>query len=224
MARSRPTRRPTDATPRVIGYCRVSTDRQAESGAGLEAQRLSIAAECERRGWELAELIVDEGLSAKNLNRPGLTRALETLEAGGADVLMVAKLDRLSRSVANVCQIGDSARFYGWHLVILDSPIDTSSPHGRAQLGMMAVFAELEREMIGQRTREALAVKKAQGVRLGRPVALALQAEALVGSYRAEGLSMQRIADRLNAEGVPTALGARWYASTVQGVLRRVAA
>src|SRR4051794_28677833 len=88
----------THRPPRAIGYCRVSTGEQVNSGAGLDAQRAVLTQEAARRGWEL-QLVVEEGLSAKDLNRPALRKALLRLDAGEADVLMVSKLDRLSRSV-----------------------------------------------------------------------------------------------------------------------------
>src|SRR4051794_29938711 len=84
--------------PRALGYCRVSTGGQVDSGAGLDAQRTALQAEADRRGWKL-ELVIEEGLSAKDLNRPALSAALARLDKGEADVLMVSKLDRLSRSV-----------------------------------------------------------------------------------------------------------------------------
>src|SRR5262245_9905869 len=84
---------------RVIGYVRVSTEEQALSGAGLEAQHRAIVTECKRRGWELVETIEDAGYSAKDLKRPGVQEALRALEAGEAKALVVAKLDRLSRSM-----------------------------------------------------------------------------------------------------------------------------
>lgn len=214
----------SDGSIKVIGYARVSTDKQADSGAGIEAQRRTISAECARRGWELVEMITEDGLSAKSLARPGLQGALELLRSGKAQALMVAKLDRLSRSVADVCAIGDMAKHYDFDLVILDSPIDTSSPYGRAQLNMMATFAQLERELIGLRTKEALAVKKSQGVKLGRRPEIGGSTEGLILELRASGLTMQAIADRLNAENVKTVKGGKWQVSTVQRVLGRVAA
>src|SRR5438105_3359711 len=81
----------------VIGYIRVSSDEQRNSGAGLAAQREAIVAECRRRGWQLVEVIEDAGYSAKDLRRPGVQVALETLRRGEASALVVAKLDRLSR-------------------------------------------------------------------------------------------------------------------------------
>lgn len=83
---------------RVIGYVRVSTEEQGVSGAGLQAQRAAIIAECERRGWTLVEIAEDVG-SGKSLKRPGIRMALDMLAAGDASALVVAKLDRLSRSM-----------------------------------------------------------------------------------------------------------------------------
>ena len=81
----------------VLGYVRVSTEEQSDSGAGLEAQRRAIAAECKRRGWQLVEVIEDAGFSAKDLKRPGIREALRVLEEGDAKALVAAKLDRRSR-------------------------------------------------------------------------------------------------------------------------------
>ena len=221
MAKKRTPR--NDGQTRVIGYVRVSTDKQADSGAGLEAQRRTIEAECLRRGWQLADMIEDDGCSAKNLNRPGFQRAIASLADGQAEALMVAKLDRLSRSVADVCQVGDMAAHHGFDLVILDSPIDTSSPYGRAQLNMMATFAQLERELIGLRTKEALAVKKSQGVQLGRRVEIDAETSSLIHDMRASGTPLRAIVAELNQKGIKTARGGQWHLCTVQKVLGRAA-
>jgi DNA invertase Pin-like site-specific DNA recombinase len=224
MSSVRRRRKSTPETPRVIGYIRVSTTDQADSGLGLEAQRKQIIAECARRGWELLEITEDAGVSGKGIDRPALQKSLQVLADGEAEVLMCAKLDRLSRSVNDVCQVGDMARYYGWNLILLDCNIDTTTPYGTAQLNMMATFAQLERELIGLRTKEALAVKKAQGVRLGRPVLQSRETEAKVIELREQGLSMADIAEKLNNENVPTATGkAKWYASTVSNILSRAA-
>src|SRR6476646_7602711 len=157
------------APMRVIGYVRVSTDEQAMSGAGLEAKRRAIVAECKRRGWELVETIKDAGYSAKDLKRPGVQEALRMLEAGEANALVVAKLDRLSRSMIDFTALMGTAQKQHWALVALDCAVDTSTPSGEAMANMLATFAQFERRLISQRTKEALAVKKASGVRLGRP-------------------------------------------------------
>src|SRR3954447_22914992 len=102
---------------RVLGYVRVSTSEQASSGAGLEAQRRAILAECKRRGWHLVEVIEDAGFSAKDLKRPGVQEALRVLEAGDAAALVVAKLDRLSRSMIDFTRVMAQAQKQGWALV-----------------------------------------------------------------------------------------------------------
>src|SRR5262245_42256547 len=147
----------------------MRADEQGVSGAGLEAQRRAIAAECKRRGWELVETIEDRGYSAKDLRRPGVQEALRTLEAGEANALVVAKLDRLSRSMLDFTGVMAKAQRQGWALVALDCAVDTTTPAGEAMVNVLATFAQFERRLISQRTREALAIKRASGVRLGRP-------------------------------------------------------
>jgi DNA invertase Pin-like site-specific DNA recombinase len=206
----------------VVGYVRVSTDEQRRSGAGLEAQRRAILAECKRRGWRLVETVEDGGYSGKNLRRPGIKRALEAVESGRADALVVAKWDRLSRSMLDFAGIMDRAQRKGWGLVALDCDVDTTTPTGRAMAHVTMTFAQLERERIGERIKEALAVKRSEGVRIGRPVTLPAQVERRIARARKVGKSYQRIADELNAAKVPTAQGgAKWYASTVRKVARR---
>src|SRR4051794_33684622 len=153
---------------RVIGYVRVSTDEQMSSGAGLQAQRQAILAECRRRGWQLVEVLEDAGYSAKDMRRPAVQGALRVLKAGEASALVVAKLDRLSRSMIDFTALMAKAQKQSWALVALDCAVDTSTPAGEAMANMLATFAQFERRLISQRTKEALAVKKAAGVRLGR--------------------------------------------------------
>lgn len=205
---------------RVVGYARVSTSEQADSRLGLEAQRTAILTECRRRGWDLVETIEDAGYSAKDLRRPGIRAALEQLERGRADGLVVAKLDRLSRSMLDFTSIMAKAQKQGWALVALDCQIDTSTPAGEAMAHMLGTFAQFERRLIGQRTREALAQKKAQGLRLGRPRQLPDRVRRRIKRRRDAGLTLQGIADELNRDGTPTAQGGkRWYPSTVRAVL-----
>jgi DNA invertase Pin-like site-specific DNA recombinase len=209
---------------RVLGYVRVSTSEQASSGAGLEAQRQAILAECKRRGWHLVETIEDAGYSARDLRRSGIQEALRALEAGKASALVVAKLDRLSRSMLDFSRLMAKATAEHWALVALDVAVDTSTPSGEAMANMLATFAQFERRLISQRTKEALAVKKASGVRLGRPPTLPQTVVRRIQRQRARGDTLAKIADDLNHEGVPTAQGGRqWYPATVRHVLRRTA-
>ena len=207
----------------VLGYVRVSTDEQADSGAGLQAQRNAIEQECHRRSWRLVRTIEDAGYSARDLKRPGIQNALYGLANNEAGALVVAKLDRLSRSLLDFSEMMARAQDQGWAIVALDLGVDTSSAAGEAMANVMATFAQFERRLIGQRTREALAVKKAQGVRLGRPVSLDAVVQANIVDARHDGASYAEIADRLNVTGVPTAQGGeRWWPATVRSVVRRV--
>lgn len=204
----------------VIGYVRVSTEEQSTSGAGLAAQRTAIEAECLHRGWHLVEVIEDAGYSAKDLKRPGVQVALETLQQGDAGALVVAKLDRLSRSMLDFTTVMATASKQGWALVALDCAVDTTTPAGEAMANVLATFAQFERRLIGQRTREALAAKRAGGVRLGRPVSLPSAVSKRIASERKAGRSLAAIADTLNEEHVPTAQGGRqWWPSTVRAAL-----
>jgi DNA invertase Pin-like site-specific DNA recombinase len=208
------------APMQVVGYVRVSTDEQGRSGAGLEAQRAAILAECKRRGWQLVGVIEDAGYSAKDLRRPGVREALDTLERGDAGALVVAKLDRLSRSMLDFTALMARAQKESWALVALDCTVDTTTPAGEAMANVLATFAQFERRLIGQRTREALAKRREQGVRLGRPRQLPKRVVERIVRQRESGKSLAGIAEKLNADRVPTAQGGRsWYPSTVRAVL-----
>jgi len=206
----------------VIGYVRVSTEDQGASGAGLDAQREAMLAECARRGWQLARIEEDK-LSGKSLKRPGLQRALDDCRAGDADGIVVAKLDRLSRSLIDFAGLLEDAKKRGYNVVALDLGVDLSTPAGEMLANVMVNFAQYERRLIGQRTREALAVKRSQGVRLGRPQAVPRSVVRRIKSRRSRGDSFAAIARRLNEQQVPTGHGgARWHPSTVRAVLQRV--
>jgi len=209
----------TAKTAGAFAYLRVSTEEQAVSGLGLAAQEAAIRAECSRRGLDLTAVYVDAGISGKTLDRPELQRALADLDAGRGSVLIVAKLDRLTRSVHDATGIMLRADRGGWGLVALDAPVDTTTPHGAAMAQVIAVFAELERRLIGERTKAALAVKRAQGVRLGRPAVLDRSIVERIVSERAAGKGWSEIARGLNADGTPTAQGGtKWHPSTVRYV------
>lgn len=209
---------------RAIGYVRVSTAEQAGSGAGLDAQRAALQAEADRRGWDLV-LVEDAGYSAKDLDRPGLRRALEDLDAHRADILMVSKLDRLSRSVHDFTGVLAQAAKRDWSVVCLDLGVDTTSPAGELQAHVVASMAHYERRLIGQRTKDALAARKAAGVRLGRPQVLPADVVARIVAEKAAGRSLRAIGAGLEADGVATARGgSTWHASAVRAVLASQAA
>lgn len=168
----------------------------------------------------MGEVFVDAAASGKALvGREALARALAVVQAGHAQVLIVSKLDRLSRSLLDFAEIMRRAQNEGWNLVALDLGIDLSTPAGEFLASVIASAAQWERRIIGQRTKDALAAKKASGVRLGRPGSLPADIVQRIISERSRGTTLAVIADRLNDEGVPTAQGGlRWYPATVRKV------
>ena len=204
---------------RVLAYVRVSTTEQADSGAGLAAQRATIDAEVARRGWEAPEVFTDTASGKSLAGREGLDQALTVLDAGLAGVLVVAKLDRLSRSLLDFASLMERSRRKGWALIALDLGVDTTTPAGEMVASLMATFAQYERRIIGVRTKEALAAKRAAGVRLGRPRQVPDDVVNDILLARESGETYAAIADRLTSEGVPTVQGgARWYPATVRQV------
>ena len=133
--------------------------------------------------------------------------------------------DRLGpRSMIDFTALMAKAQRQGWALVALDCAVDTSTASGEAMANMLATFAQFERRLIGQRTREALAVKRASGVRLGRPPTIPDRVVRRIQRQRARGDSLRAIAQSLNQDRVPTAQGgAQWHAATVRGILARTA-
>lgn len=230
-----------DGQERVVGYVRVSTEGQADGGVSLEAQRAKLRAYAVALDLDLIEIIEDAGYSAKSIARPGLQRALEHLAAGRATGLLVTKLDRLTRSVRDLGDLVE--RYFGTKhsLLSVGDAIDTRTAAGRLVLNVLTSVAQWEREAGGERTREALAHLKREGVRLG-PAALGWSRSeqrdthgrltvrevdeeattvAMIVSLRTRGLSLRAIASALEREGRPTKKGGTWRAVTIHRVLRR---
>jgi DNA invertase Pin-like site-specific DNA recombinase len=206
----------------AAAYIRVSTDEQAASGAGLEAQRSTITAEAERRGWTITGWYADEGVSGSKaaIDRAAAGDALRAVRSGEAAALIVAKLDRLGRSVYDLAGLMQMSEREGWQLTACDGTVDTSTPQGRFHTHIMAGVAELERGLIGQRTKDALAARRAAGVRLGRPSVLDRSVVERIVGERDAGASLRAIAEGLTANGVQTARGGgRWSTSSIQAIL-----
>lgn len=200
-----------------FAYTRVSTGEQADKGNGLEAQRAVIDAEAKRRRWAV-EYHTDEGASGKYINA-GLREVLALLASGQGDGLVVAKMDRLARSVGHAVEIIEMAQAQGWSLVVLDLGMDLTTPAGEAMAHMLAVFAQFERRMISQRTKDALAAKKARGERLGRPRLAKPGVVRRIVLDRNTGLSFAKIAAALEAEGILSPAGRpTWQPSTVRRI------
>lgn len=151
----------------AIGYVRVSTDRQAEHGVSLEAQEAKIRAMATVQGAELVEVIVDGGESAKSLNRPGMAKLLALVDARQVDAVIIAKLDRLTRSVKDLCSLLELFEKRKVALISVAESLDTGSAAGRLVITIMGAVSQWEREAIGERTRDALRHKRNQGQRVG---------------------------------------------------------
>ena len=177
--------------------------------------------------WTIVGWHADEGVSgaAGVERRPGLTAAIEAIEDGKGAVLMVAKTDRAARGLRTLLDVIDRVERAGGAVVSVDSTIDTSTAAGRFQTQIMGSVAELERALISDRTKTALAIKRARGVRLGRPSTLPREIVARIIEAKAGGASLRTIAAELTADAVPTAHGgAHWHAATIKRVLEGQAA
>lgn len=231
---------------RAIGYVRVSTEEQSKEGVSLDAQTEKLKQYAALDEIELVEIIRDEGQSAKTLERPGLQKALRMLRDGEADGLLIAKLDRLTRSVRDLATLLDG--YFGekgkHQLSSVAEKIDTRTAAGRMILNILMSVAQWEREAIAERTRDALRHKVARGERVGRPCyGYALLADGTdakgktryrleehpqeqagikrMREWRAFGFSLREICTRMDAEGFPTKDGKPWQAATVKKILDR---
>src|ERR1022692_3221138 len=204
---------------KTLGYVRVSTDKQAERGISLEVQAEKIRAMAVIHESKLAEIIVDGGESAKSLNRPGMARLLAMVDAGEVQTVIIAKLDRLTRSVKDLCTLLERFERRGVALVSVAESLDTSSAGGRLVLNIMTAVSQWEREAIGERTRDALNHKRNRGERTGNiPFGSRLAADgkhlepdsteqaalAEIQRLRNEGKAMRKIAANLNERAYRT--------------------
>jgi len=203
----------------VIGYIRVSTDKQAEHGVSLDAQRTKLEQYASLYDLNLVSVVVDTESAKTIRNREGLLSALEQIKSGTVDGLLVAKLDRLTRSVRDLGELIES-HFQTAALLSVSEQIDTRSAGGRLVLNVLASVSQWERETIGERTSTALQHKMAQGEHIGRaPYGFDLvgttlvenQAEqqilSLVREFRAKGLTLRAIAHELALQGFTTRKG-----------------
>ncbi len=209
---------------RTVAYLRVSTEKQADKGVSLEAQRAKVEAYAQLYELDLVEVIVDAGVSAKTLDRPGLGKALAILKAKQAEALLVVKLDRLTRSVVHLGELVEDYFSDGkWALLSVGEQIDTRSAAGRLVLNVLASVSQWEREAIGERTAAAMQFKAAQGEYTGgeTPYGYRLTADggriepepseqdvlAAAKQLRSGGLSLRGVARELNTQGFKSRSG-----------------
>jgi DNA invertase Pin-like site-specific DNA recombinase len=217
---------------RTVAYLRVSTNKQADRGVSLEAQRAKVEVYANLFDLDLVAIEVDAGESAKSLERPALQAALAMLRKGQADALLVVKLDRLTRSVRDLCDLVDDYFRDGKHaLLSVGEQVDTRSASGRMVLNILTVIGQWEREAIGERTASALRHKAAKGEFTGGTVPygyelssdgvglVALAAEqgviAEARALRAAGLSLRKVAEALDGKGLRARSGRAFAAEQV---------
>ncbi len=223
---------------RAIAYCRVSTNEQAEHGVSLAAQESKLRAYCTALEIELVRVEVDAGVSASTLNRLALQRSLASLKNGEADAIVITKLDRISRSVVDLCSlVDDYFRDDRRALISLAESIDTKSASGRLVLNLLGVVAQWEREQVGERTSTAMRHMRSEGRYTGGFVpfgyTLAADSQTLVEApgeqavireartLRATGMSYRAIAATLSERGA--FLRGRMGVSQVQRMLASAA-
>ena len=232
------TSKSTVESTKAVGYIRVSTDQQAEHGISLEAQQAKLTAYASLYDLELVEVIVDAGVSAKTLDRPGLQRALSMLRKGQASALLVAKLDRLTRSVKDLGSLVED--YFSSDTITLLSvadSIDTRTAAGRLVLNVLWSVAQWERETTSERTAEAMAHKREQGQRTslhapygfqiaedGKTLVADDAEQALLGAIRdsrSHGLSQRAIVAELERQGFTTRKGTALSLMQVQRIMQQ---
>ena len=220
---------------KTVAYLRVSTDKQAEQGVSLAAQRAKVEAYAALYDLELVDGAGAAGVWAKSRDRPALAAALASLVAGEAEALLVVKLDRLTRSVVDLGQLVDRCNREGWALLSVSEQVDTRTAAGRMVLNILATISQWERETIGERTAAALAHKASVNEYTGGepPYGWQLAADGvhlephqgeqkvihLAGELRSTGLSLRKVGDRLEDKGLLPRKGKGWHAKTVRGLL-----
>jgi site-specific DNA recombinase len=217
----------------TIGYARVSTQEQATDGVGLKAQCARIAAYCKAMDWLPREIITDAGESAKTLRRPGMAKVLADVRHGVILRVVIFKLDRITRSTRDLADLIELFGGFNTSLVSVSESLDTETAAGRLVVNMLGVVAQWEREAIGERTAEALAHKRCNGLVYGRtPFGFRRVGDRLVldevqqralkraRAMRSAGDSLRRIAAELEAMQVaPNNGAARWHPQTVKTIL-----
>ena len=221
-------------TNRAYGYLRVSTDAQADSGLGLEAQRSAITAAAARLGLDLGDVFTDAGLSgALELeDRPGLFAAVNALKRG--ETLLVAKRDRLGRDVVAVAMLERLTARKGARIIsAAGEGTEGTDAASMLQRRILDAFGEYERLIIGQRTKAALKAKRDRGERAGNiPFGYSLNADGrtldanadeqhvigLLRELKAAGYTLRQIADELNRQGFTTRRGTAWRHQYVAGL------
>jgi len=215
----------------AVGYIRVSTQDQADSGLSLQYQESKIRAYCEAMDINLVDVVADAGFSAKSMNRPAMQGIISQIKNKTIDAVVILKLDRLTRSVKDLGAIVELIEKNNIALVSVQDSINTSTAAGRLILNVLGSVSQWEREANGERVKAALSVKKGAGERVGTiPYGFDLAADgvalvenpteqktlAIIRDLRAKGLSLRKIGAELDKRGIATKKGGRWQATTIK--------
>lgn len=198
---------------KIVSYARNSGG-PGQTENTIDQQHERIAEVARARGW-LVVARESEMISSRK-RRPALERCIDGCKRGKYDAVVVAKLDRVSRSVYEFLGFMGQAANEGWSLICLDPEVDMTSPYGKAMATIAATFAELERDLISQRTKEGIAQRRANGQPWGRPREVPQKLVDEIHVHRKSGMTSQEIADLLTLTGEPTASGGPWSDSLVR--------
>ena len=216
---------------RAYGYVRVSTDEQVEDGISLRAQRARIKAYAQAHGLKLVRTYADEGLTGRTMERPKLNELIETVKSKQGETIIVYRLSRLTRRTRDLLFLVEDVFINGnTRLISITEHIDTHSAMGRFLLTIMGAMAQMERELIAERTKAALKFKKEKGEGMGAPpygfrwtkkgklvqVAKEMKVVRLIFKMRHQGVSYGKIVKLLNEKNVPTKRDGKWHPGTVR--------
>jgi site-specific DNA recombinase len=222
-------------TVKAAGYIRVSQERSARNGYGLQAQESAIRKHVSYKDWEIVDIYREEGVSGYKRERPELNRLLEDARTGKFDVVVFPSIDRVGRSVKDVIEIDNFLQKQKIDTVFLREGIDTSTPTGALYRNIMSSVAEFEGKLIYERLSKGKREKASNGGYVGgwlpygykldegNIVVIKEEAEVIerIFSLRSKGMTLQNICDRLNADGVKTQRNGSWCISTIRGILKR---
>lgn len=218
---------------KAIGYVRVSTQKQVNEGLSIEAQIDKIKAWANFNDYEISRIYIDEGISGKNMvNRPQLNEALSTLSEGM--VFVFYSLSRVSRNVIDTITIGEKIREAGADMVSLSEKIDTTGASGRMIFNLLAVLNQFERDQTSERTKIVINYLRENNlpyshcpygfdIVMGRLIKNAEESKIIeyMKELRKKGYGFRKIASKLNNEQIVSKHGGKWYAKTVEQVLKR---
>jgi site-specific DNA recombinase len=221
----------------AIGYVRVSTEDQAKEGVSLDNQKSKIEAYCQLKDLNLSEIVEDAGISAKNLKRPGVQKVLRMARKKQVDAIVVYKLDRIFRSTVDALETTKMFDKWGVSFHSIEETLDTQSAMGRFFFTLTAALAEMERRLIGERTKAALSHKRSRNEKTGgdvpygydlTPVGILIKNETeqkvirLIRNLNKDGYSLRRICKELEKEGHLTKNeNTIWQPSTIWKILKR---